>query len=286
MNMRTIEMKMMALAVVLAWSGMAQAGTVLLSDNYNGIETSTTDVNATLAARQGGTLATTSYAAGGWLWSLVPGAGVGGTSALQCADGGAGASLGLERNWFAGQTTSLAGGGFTVAFDLNLVSAVTPSGKLFGVSFGCDSAWVEAPPTTTQSSFAVAVDDSSTLHVYLQGSDVFSMAVPGLTFDAYHRVQLSYAGTSLANGTGASLLLKVDGQWVDLNPSGSGSAYAFTMNNWGDPELNYLHLTNTGGWASYVDNLEISTGVVPEPASLALLGLGAAAWCVRRRRQG
>jgi hypothetical protein len=280
--MRTIEMKMMALAFVLALSGMAQAGTVLLSDNYNGITVSTADTSENLAARQGGTLATKAYTASGWSWYLVPNEGVSGTSALSCSVNGAWSALAPEVNWFSGGITD---GGFTVSFDLKTGSVATPSQPGWsdvGFTFGADSAWLDNRPVST---FAVKLSGDSVLHVSALGNAGIDMAVPESILGVYHNIQVSYVGNSLANGTAAELRMAVDGQLIDLNGPAGGTAYSFSVENAGDASLNYLHLTS-GAWAADFDNLEIRTGVIPEPASLALLGLGAAAWCVRRRRQG
>ena len=240
----------MVLMLALVVAGMARANTVLLSDNFNGITATTGDPSANLADRQSGTVAPVSYTAAGWTWYLVPEVGVSGTSALHGTENGASSSVALEMNWFNGTTTALADGGFTIAFDLN---ASTLSSGSIGVSFGGDSSWV-ATPSVTASSFAVSLDGNRWAHLYVAGAEVLSMAVPEFTAGEYHAIQVSYAGDSLADGTAAKLILTVDGT--------AGVAYPFTMKNYGDPSLNYLHLV-TSRWACDFDNLEIRTGSLP-----------------------
>ncbi len=255
-------------------------GNLLLADNFN---SASTGLNADLASRQSGLLATTTYSTGG-------------TGAVTVAsnrllfDNTATGSLTIspDVDFAAGPAAAAieAHGGFTIDFDVNPVANASDTGmdaNWFAVSLG------HTAVTRTQGGGQPAVTlgnvdagilfrDNGGFNLFEGGASVFTG-----TFDVtpsggeFYNVQLVVETDAAASGNG---LLSAFVNGVQLDLGGAGLKYAFT---WDGEGTNYLALESRTNDAVF-DNLYVSA-FVPEPSSYALLGIAfLGLLCAARRK--
>lgn len=256
-------------------------GNLLLADDFN---TASTGLNADLASRQSGLLATTPYSTGGTGTLAV-------ASNRLSFDNPAAGSLAISPNvdFAAGPAAAAieAYGGFTIDFDVNPVANASDTGEdnnWFAVSLGHTAASRTAITGGSTIVTGASVDlgilfrDNGTFalwdHGANQGGGTFDFSPSGGEF---YNVQLVVETDAAASGNG---LLSAFVNGVQLDLGGAGLNYAFT---WDGEGTNYFALESRTNDAVF-DNLYVSA-FVPEPSSYALLGIAfLGLLCAARRK--
>ena len=165
---------------------------------------------------------------------------------------------------------------------------------------GDTTGWWTYVPDTANSSLTVAnlpgITYDSTPYLYMMARSPSSDAIlgqdPAVAAGSQYQVSLNYRGNNWG-GAGVSINYKdssfnyINYEWATLY-TGNGidtGWQSFTSPTWTAPaNTAYVEVRLEGyGWSdTYIDN--VSVNVIPEPGSAVLLGLGALALLVRRRR--
>jgi hypothetical protein len=267
----------LAAIVALAITGSASAA-VLLTDNFNTANNDVSTFNNTLAADQGGTLATISYTAtaspsGGWS-AQHSNAG----HFLLCTTTLGGATASLNHN-FATNANGVGGGALSVSiagwwasdnnadeaddwFSISIGSGQntlgnSASGVGYGVEFAFDGSTKIFTNGATIGSTAAATW-SADRNVAQNITITLSNGSGGSAFNGTGSVAELYSGTTLISSITLSQL------------TGSDGFISFAAQN-GDNKIQ----------AVYFDDLNVST--IPEPHAALLGGLGILALLRRRR---
>jgi len=165
---------------------------------------------------------------------------------------------------------------------------------------GDTTGWWTYVPDAVNSSLTVAnnagltFDGSSYLYIMARNpsSDPILGQDPAVAAGSQYQVSLNYRGNNWG-GAGVSIQYK-DSSWNYVNYewstlyTGDGSDtgwQSFTSPIWTAPaNTAYVEVRLDGyGWSdTYIDNVTLT--VIPEPSSAVLLGLGAVAFLINRRR--
>jgi len=259
-----------AAALLAAFIGSAEASTVLFADNFN--RTDNTDLNAATTGKSG--------SLGALDWVEVKSAGepqiLGSQMRLgESGGGGGGWSIAYVDHNFTDAIIST-GGEFTVSFDLgpnNSGGGTRFTGFAVGSSLAEVSGWTSNNPTSTfTTDFFFGYDTTGTNQVKVFINGTTQDFVQNIDLDSGGALSVRFSSiTDFNSGSSVSYEAFING--------GSVKTGSFT---WSGTNENYINVySNYTQNQGPVDNFEISA--VPEPGSMALLGLGGLLLARRRR---
>jgi len=251
-----VKQTVLALASAAMLGGMApnaSAATVLLSDTFTTADT--LDINATVAARQTGTLAPVSYV---YSENITDPYSISGNA--------------LKSDAFQGRNISVSPNYNFTAFNNYSISVNI------------------RPPTSNWSTFIIG-SASTDSHFYFLGTEIFMSGATGAgwVFDNGGGVATSFGASDPdANGYWN---LRLDISTVGANIlTGNATVRAYVQNapvatftRTSAYASNFVSLMGSNSTVTYWDDLKV-TSVVPEPASAFLLGLAGLAFAPRIRR--
>lgn len=248
----------------LSLAGPASA-VVLLTDNFDTNNESGSNFNNTLAADQGGTLATTSYSTVYALNHEAQHSNAGTMLLVGNLPGYTRTNIyaSLDHN-FAGDANTL-GKALEIKFNLSVSDGFTPT-SWASIALGASQ---NVTATSNSNKFSSTFMDSGATEQYSAGTNIGNT----MTFSDGDLVSLllsDTAGTGSAfNGNGSVAKLYINGTlggtWTGLNLGATDGYFSFQAND-----------TN-----ARIDNLTISA--IPEPSAALLGGLGMLALLRRRR---
>ena len=262
--------KIWVLPIVAA--GSLDAATLLWQDNFDTANTTVFDA-APLAGRLSGTLASTVFASSAKIQHGIS------NNQLNFLDASGDSTFGRLRfqdsggvyDWASGTTgsTILNAGGVRISFDW---TPTVSDANWIAFNIGHDSSDPNQRLISADTDSAILFrNDGSAGQVFDSGAGSNVAGFTNTDLGTPRHVVIDYLFDSFADGTALTLNATVDGTLVY-----SGSAGQWAGNG------GALHMeleTNSG---ELIDNLSISA--VPEPATLALLGLGGFALILRRRK--
>lgn len=262
----------------LLWvAAQGASAAVLLSDNFD----TGGSINSDLATRQGGSLATVSYASGQF--------GTAGLSGIQSnqlrlnTNNSYSSNVALNHDFRDAAITS--SGGFQIAFDANLSSTNFSGGNGLGLGIGYNdtsSAISGFPAASPVNDIGFRLFANGTAYYRTAGgSGTFTFDAGAAANDVFHMV-LQVATADFNSGTTAAVSLFVDGNLIDMNGAAAGEALTFAW----DGNANYIGMNGLNS-VVLVDNLEISDlspeASVPVAPSALLMVAGLAVMRGRRR---
>jgi len=218
---------------------------LIIADTFDTADT--TDVNADLASRQSGSIATT-----GWL----TGQEASGTEIISSGGltlgGGAGESNAvLDVNFADAGLGLLTNGAFKVSFDVN------PGGSYATFSIGTPLSVLNGRPVVNSSTdFSLLMRSDNTGNVFAEAID----QGPTDSVDwSSGTVVLTVKTDSFSSGTAYTISMTVGGSVIDLNGAAAGNDFS---GSWDADGTAYLYLSGRNA-ASTFDNFSVTA--IPEP---------------------
>jgi len=173
-------------------------------------------------------------------------------------------------------------GGFILSYTVDPIDT-SDATRWGAVSFGHSSASATAGnfvvANAAPSAFGFLIADDGTYQVFEDG-DLFESGDTGDAVGPY-AIEITVSTTDFSIGANATASVTVDGAAIDMDDDIAGvqSTHAFTWNT-GD---NYFNFEGLAKDSTDYDDVKIE--LIPEPATLALLGLGGAVMLGGRRRR-
>ena len=171
-------------------------------------------------------------------------------------------------------------GGFILSYTVDPIEIENP-GRWAAVSFGHSSASATGgnfEVVDADSAFGFIITDNGTYQVFEDGV----LFASGDTGDAVgpYAIEITVLTNDFSASANATASITVDGTVIDLDDDIAGvqTTHAFTWNT-GDNYFNFEGLVRDS-----TDYDDVKIALIPEPATLALLGLGGAVMLCGRRR--
>ena len=179
-------------------------------------------------------------------------------------------------------------GGFTLSYTVDPIEQANTS-RWGAVSFGHSSTSAQDGNfvvVNAPSAFGFLIADDGTYEVFDDGSNIFEdedfTDNRGDTGDAVgpYAIEITVLTYDFSAAANATASVTVDGTAIDLDDDIAGvqTTHAFTWNT-GDNYFNFEGLVRDS-----TDYDDVKIALIPEPATLALLGLGGAVMLCGRRR--
>ena len=271
LNTKTTTATLLAALVGLAATAPAA---VIFSDSFNRADNNTVGTNDNAL---GGTISQTWIEHGDAAAEEVIS-----SNALRLdSDAGGGGSAWVVPNHNFNTSDITTAGGFILTYTVDPIENDNPT-RWGAVSFGhsSDSATGgDFVVLDTDSAFGFLVTDNGTYQVFEDGL-LFESGDTGDAVGPY-AIEITVLTTDFSDGANATASVTVDGTAIDLDDDIAGvqTTHAFTWNT-GD---NYFNFEGIARDSTDYDDVKIE--LIPEPATLALLGLGGAVMLGGRRRR-